>query len=63
MLNLGEKLFDNILMEQIDVKNREILKENNWYNAYHFPTDRMLNVKFIGNAIAGIQFEDREKRV
>ena len=45
------------------MKNREILKVNNCYNAYHFPTNRMLNVKFVGNAIEGMQFEDREKRV
>jgi hypothetical protein len=63
VLNLRQKLFDNRIMERTAVKNREILKENNWYSAYHFPTNRMLNVKFIGTAIAGIQFEDREKRV
>ena len=44
------------------MKNREILKVNNWYNAYHVPTNRMLNVKFIGAGGEGMRFEDREKR-
>ena len=44
-------------------KNWEILKENNWYNAYHFSTNRMVNVKYVGSTIDGLQFEDREKRV
>lgn len=45
------------------LKDRQILKRNNWYNAYHFPTNRMLNVKFIGVVDKGMRFEDREKRV
>ena len=39
------------------------MKINNWYNAYHFQTNRMLNVKYIGVAGEGIRFQDREKRV
>ena len=45
------------------MKQRKILKVNNWYNAYHFPTNRMLSVKFIGAGNEGMQFEDKEKRV
>lgn len=45
------------------MKNRQILKPDSWYNAYHFPTNRMINVKFIGFSNEGMRFEDREKRV
>ena len=45
------------------MKQRQILKVNNWYNAYHFQTNRMLNVKYIGVAGEGMRFQDREKRV
>lgn len=40
----------------------EILKENNWYNAYHFTTNRMVSVRYVGVTNDGMQFEDREKR-
>lgn len=45
------------------MKNRQVLKPNYWYNAYHFPTNRMINVRFIGLPGEGMRFEDREKRV
>jgi hypothetical protein len=45
------------------VKNRQILKQNGWYNAYHFPTNRMINVRFIGLSDQGMRFVDKEKRV
>ena len=41
----------------------ESLKENNWYNAYHFSTNRMLSVRYVGQTADGMRFEDREKRV
>jgi len=43
------------------VKHRMILKENSWYNAYHFDSNRMLNVRYLGKTDKGMQFEDREK--
>jgi hypothetical protein len=45
------------------VKQREILQADKWYNAYHFSSNRMVNVRFIGTTQHGMQFEDREKRV
>ena len=39
------------------------LRENAWYNAYHVPSNRMLNVKLVGITEKGMQFEDRERRV
>ena len=44
-------------------RNREILKEDSWYNAYHFPSNRMVNVRFIGLTGSGMWFEDKERRV
>jgi len=38
------------------------LQENAWYSAYHVPSNRMLNVKFVGVTDKGMQFEDREHR-
>ena len=39
------------------------LKENAWYNAYHAPSNRMLNVKLVGITEKGMQFEDRERHI
>ena len=44
-------------------RDREILKEKKWYNAYHYSSNRMLNVRYLGMSENGMQFEDREKRV
>ena len=42
---------------------KRVLQENAWYSAYHVPSNRMLNVKFVGVTDKGIQFEDRERKV
>ncbi|MBN1685138.1 MAG: hypothetical protein JW852_00710 [Spirochaetales bacterium] len=45
------------------MKQRQTLKVNNWYNAYHFQTNRMLNIKYLGDTAEGMRFEDKEKRM
>ena len=45
------------------MKQRQILKENNWYNAYHYQTNRMLSVRYLGNNGEGMRFQDKERRL
>ncbi len=44
-------------------QTRQEVHENTWYRAYHVPTNRMVNVRYLGVTESGMQFEDREKRV
>jgi len=48
---------------EVRMNERRILQVNSWYNAYHFQTNRMLNVKYLGDSSEGMRFEDKEKRV